>query len=141
MRTRTSRSAPLPRTLARFNRRFANPVMRRVAGWLPPFAIIRHRDRMTGRDRATPVLAFGTSDGLVIGVLYGTTSDWLRNVLAAGHAEVRRLGTDREYGHPQLVGRDEGLPLVPVLVRGPFRALGVRSFIRLIGVGPDVPST
>jgi deazaflavin-dependent oxidoreductase (nitroreductase family) len=131
MHTRTRRSAPFPRRFARFNRTVANPVMRLIAGRLPPFAIVKHRGRTTGRGYATPVLAFGTDDGLVTGVLYGTSSDWVSNALAADQAEVKRLGTAHEYGQPRLVGRDEGLPLLPAIVRGAFRLLGVRAFLRL----------
>ena len=81
MTPRSRDGTPFPRGFARFNRRVANPAMRLAAGWLPPFAIVRHRGRRTGRDYATPVLAFGTEDGLVVAVLYGTSSDWVRNVL------------------------------------------------------------
>jgi len=139
MRTRNERSAPLPRALARFNGNFANPVVCLVAGWLPPLAIIRHRGRRTGRDFATPVLAFGTPDGLVVGVLYGMASDWVRNVRVAGSAQVQRRGAVREYRQVRLVSRDEGLHLVPVLLRGPFRALGVRDFLELSVMPPRDP--
>jgi deazaflavin-dependent oxidoreductase (nitroreductase family) len=105
--------------------------MRLVAGWLPPFAIVKHRGRVTGRGYATPVLAFGTGDGLVAGVLYGTSSDWVSNALAAGQVEVKRRGPARKYGQPRLVGSDEGLRLLPAIVRGAFRLLGVRAFVRL----------
>ena len=43
--------------------------MRLFAGWLPPFAIIRHVGAKDRREFATPVLAFRTVDGLVVGVL------------------------------------------------------------------------
>lgn len=66
------RSAPFPRSFAKFNRKVANPFMPKIAGSFGPFAIVRHRGRRTGRTYATPVLAFGTEDGLVVGVLYGT---------------------------------------------------------------------
>ncbi len=131
MRTRDELSRPFPRSMARLNRRVANPVVRLVAGWVPPLAIIRHRGRTTGRDFATPVLAFSTADGLVIGVLYGAASDWVRNLLAAGSAQVMRSGRVCDYRNPRVVSRDEGLRLVPAMFRGPFRALRVRNFVRL----------
>jgi deazaflavin-dependent oxidoreductase (nitroreductase family) len=137
MRPRIDPTARFPRKVARFNRTVANPVVRLVAGWLPPLAIIRHRGRTTGREFATPVLAFGTTDGLVVGVLYGTVSDWVRNLRAAGGAQIQRGGTVRDYRQPRLVGRDEGLQLMPAVFRGPFRALGVRNFLRLSAVAPD----
>jgi len=77
------------------------------------------------------VVASGTGDGLVVGILYGRSSDWVSNVLAAGRAEVKRLGTAREYEQYRLVGSDEGLRLLPALIRGAFRLLGVRDFLRL----------
>jgi len=110
--------------------------MRLVAGRLPPFAIVRHRGRVTGRDYATPVVAFGTNDGLVFGVLYGTSSDWVRNLLVAGRATIKRRGHTHEYEQPRLLGRADGLRLVPAIARGPFRLLGVRNFVRLITSPP-----
>lgn len=131
MRIRSDRRTPFPRILARFNRRIANPVVRLVAGWLPPLAIIQHHGRRTGRAFATPVVAFRTADGLVVGVLYGEVSDWVRNVQAAGGAQVKRRAVLSDYRHPRLVSREAGLSLVPLLLRGPFRALKVRSFLEL----------
>lgn len=128
------------RKLARFNRNVANPVMRLVAGWLPPLAVVLHRGRTTGRSYATPVLAFRTPDGLVVAVLYGTVSDWVRNLRAAGGGKIRQKGTTRNYRQPRLVSRDEGLQLVPRVFRGPFRALGVRNLLRLNAVTPDQSS-
>lgn len=123
MRTQDDRNAPFPRAFARFNRKVANPVVRLVAGWLPPLATIRHRGRTTGREFATPVLAFARPEGLVVGVLYGTTSDWVNNLLVAGRAQVKRRGKVRECRQPRLVSANEGLRLVPAIIRGPFRAL------------------
>jgi deazaflavin-dependent oxidoreductase (nitroreductase family) len=129
--TSAPRSAPFPRSFAKFNREVANPVIRKIAGLFGPFAIVRHCGRRTGRDYATPVLAFGTEDGLVVGVLYGTSSDWVRNVLADGGAEVKWHGRWRTYEKPRLISSEEGLPTIPTVIRGPFRLLGVRNFIRL----------
>jgi deazaflavin-dependent oxidoreductase (nitroreductase family) len=141
MTPRPRDGAPFPRSLARFNRKVANPVMRLVAGWLPPFAIVRHHGRRTGRDYATPVLAFPTENGLVVTVLYGTNSDWVRNVLAASRAEVERRRESHEYEQPRLVGSNEGLQLVPTMVRRPFRLLGVHHFVRLtVSPSDDLPA-
>ncbi|HET9779063.1 MAG TPA: nitroreductase/quinone reductase family protein [Propionibacteriaceae bacterium] len=124
------RSAPFPRSFAKFNRKVANPVMRKIAGSFGPFAIVRHRGRRTGRDYATPVLAFGTEDGLLVGVLYGTSSDWVRNVLAGDRAEVKWHGQSHAYDQPRLISSEEALPTVAAVIRGPFRLLGVRNFVR-----------
>jgi|SRR5215207_10272238 len=141
MRPRLERDAPFARALARLNRRVANPVVRLLAGWLPPLAIVRHRGRVTGRAYATPVVAFGTRNDPVIGVLYGTSSDWVRNVRAAGLAQITRLGKTREYEQPRLVGTAEVLRLLPATVRGAFRLLRVRHFLHLTASAPTGSST
>jgi len=140
MRTRNSSASRLSRRLARFNRNVANPVVRLVAGWLPPLAIVLHRGRKTGRSFATPVLAFRTPDGLVVGVLYGTVSDWVRNLQTSGGGQVKRRGSICSYRDPRLVSRNEALKLVPGVLRGPFRALGVRRFLRLSLSTTDLPA-
>jgi deazaflavin-dependent oxidoreductase (nitroreductase family) len=127
---------PIPRIFARFNRRIANPVMRLFAGRLPPFAIVTHPGRVSGRVYATPVWAFGTHDGLVIALLYGARSDWVQNVVAADHAQVKRFGTTREYTQPRLPG-DVGMRLIPAIARVPFRLLRTRDFLCLTEGRPD----
>jgi deazaflavin-dependent oxidoreductase (nitroreductase family) len=126
-----TRDGPLPRSFARFNRKVANPVVRQFAGSFGPLALVRHRGRRTGRAYATPVMSFVTDDGLVIGVVYGASSDWVKNVLATDRVVVERRGQSRPYENARLVGRDEGLRLLPAIVRGPFRVLGLRHVVRL----------
>jgi deazaflavin-dependent oxidoreductase (nitroreductase family) len=111
--------------------------MRLAAGRLPPFAIVNHHGRVTGRDYATPVWAFGTRDGLVFALLYGANSDWVRNVLAAGHAEVRRRGAAREYTHPRLVAGEEASRLIPAIARIAVRLFRTRDFLRVTESHPD----
>jgi deazaflavin-dependent oxidoreductase (nitroreductase family) len=125
----------LPRLFALFNRNVANPVIRLFAGQLPPFAIVSHRGRVTARAYSTPVLAFRTKDGLVFGVLYGAASDWVKNVLAAGNAQVKRVGVTREYGQARLVDSTESMRLVPTIFRVAFRLFRVCQFVRVTATG------
>jgi deazaflavin-dependent oxidoreductase (nitroreductase family) len=126
-----STAGPLPRGFARFNRRVANPVIRTFAGSFGPFALVRHQGRRTGRTYTTPVVAFGTPDQLLVGVLYGANSDWVRNVLEAGRAEVRWHRESRDYRHADLIARDQALPKIPETLGVVFRLLGVRNFVGL----------
>jgi hypothetical protein len=119
------------RVFARFNRSVANPVTRLFAGWVPPFAVVRHRGRMSGRGYATPVWGFATRDGLVFALLYGSVSDWAKNVLAADGASVMRHGKTEAYGQPQLIAGNDGLRLVPTILRPPLRLFRVRDFLRV----------
>jgi deazaflavin-dependent oxidoreductase (nitroreductase family) len=80
----------LSRRVARFNRRINNPVQRTYAWLLPPWALILHRGRRSGSLYRTPVLAFRDRGALIVALLYGEESDWLRNLRAGGGSVVRR---------------------------------------------------
>ncbi|MGI8428949.1 MAG: nitroreductase family deazaflavin-dependent oxidoreductase [Solirubrobacteraceae bacterium] len=81
----------LSRRVARFNRAVNNPIQGQYAWLLPPWVVICHRGRRSGRRYRTPVLAFKRGRTLSVGILYGEESDWVRNVLAGG-GEVVRAG-------------------------------------------------
>ena len=119
------RDALLPRSLARFNKVVTNRVQGVWAPYLPPYAMIVHRGRTSGTEYRTPVTAFRRGGALVVPLLYGDRSDWVRNVLAAGGGEVRRGGRVRrivrprvlesapgQSGQPGRSGPDEDVPAV-----------------------------
>jgi deazaflavin-dependent oxidoreductase (nitroreductase family) len=122
---------PIPRFVGRFNKYVTNPIARLVAGWLPPFAVVIHRGRVSGREYRTPVAAFRTKDGLVVALTYGADADWVKNVLKDGRCRVRRLGRVREATGPRIVTGAEGMKLVPALIRIPLTLLNVTEFLTL----------
>ncbi len=105
---------PLPRSVARFNRKYWNKVARHFAGWLPGFGIVIHSGRRSGRIYETPVNVFRTEGGFVIALTYGR-ADWVQNVMAAGTAKVLTLRTVHEIGNPRIVSapEHEHLPFLP----------------------------
>jgi deazaflavin-dependent oxidoreductase (nitroreductase family) len=104
----------LGRPLARFNRTITNPIQGQYAWLLPPWVVICHHGRRTGRLYRTPVNAYRRGSTLAIVVLYGARSDWVRNVLAGG-AEVVRAGRTYELLEARLV--DPRVEPVPRLAR------------------------
>ena len=54
--------------------------------------LILHRGRRSGRQYRTPVMAFKLDRTLVIALLYGEESQWLRNLSAAGGGYIIRAG-------------------------------------------------
>jgi deazaflavin-dependent oxidoreductase (nitroreductase family) len=96
----------LSRRVARFNRAVNNPIQRQYAWLLPPWAIIVHRGRRSGRVYRTPVNAYKRGRTLAVVVLYGEESDWVRNVLA-GDAQVVRGGRTYELLEPRLLSPSE----------------------------------
>ena len=106
---------PLPRSLAEFNRRFTNKVSRHVAGWMPGFGIVVHTGRRSGRTYETPVNVFRSGDGgFVFALTYGR-ADWVKNVMAAGSAELRTSRERHVVSNPTIVDapRHDDLPFVP----------------------------
>jgi deazaflavin-dependent oxidoreductase (nitroreductase family) len=93
----------LSRRVARFNRLVNNPVQGMYAWLLPPWAVILHHGRRSGRPYRTPLLAFRRDRTLVVALLYGEESDWLRNLQAAGGGAVVRAGRTFELGQPRVV--------------------------------------
>jgi deazaflavin-dependent oxidoreductase (nitroreductase family) len=118
-----------PQAVARFNRRVTNPIQRMWAGRLPPFAIIEHVGRRSGKQFRTPVNAFyatvGGKPGVVVSLTYGPDRDWLKNLKAAGGGHMRRNGKTFAISHPDVVSKDEAATHVdgawrPVFARLPF---------------------
>jgi deazaflavin-dependent oxidoreductase (nitroreductase family) len=127
-----------PRGVARFNKAVNNPVQGVYAWLLPPWAVILHRGRRSGRAYRTPVLAFRRGDTLIIALLYGTESDWLRNVCAGQGRVVRRGRTFDFVGGPRIVD---------TVAAGELEQLSrpARAYCRLadsqalFGLGPEQP--
>ena len=122
---------PLPKALARFNRVVTNRVLGVLAPWLPPFAVIVHRGRSTGRVYRTPVWAFRRDGRLVVALTYGSDTDWIRNLFAEGGGRVLRFGREHAVTAPQLIRAESGRGLVPALIVPVLRAIGVREFLLL----------
>src|SRR5438270_10605225 len=94
---------PLSRRVAQFNRRVTNRITRRIAGWMPGFAIVTHIGRKSGRTYRTPVNVFRTRDGFRIALTYGAESDWVRNVLAAGGCELEYMRRHMTLTDPRTI--------------------------------------
>jgi deazaflavin-dependent oxidoreductase (nitroreductase family) len=119
---------PLPKALARFNLVVTNPVACRVAGRLPGFAIVTHVGRRSGRTYRTPVNLFRAGERYVIALTYGSDSQWVRNVLAAGECEVETRGERIHLVGPEVV-HDPRREFVPAPVRSILSLIEVDDFM------------
>ncbi|MGA8207916.1 MAG: nitroreductase family deazaflavin-dependent oxidoreductase [Candidatus Dormiibacterota bacterium] len=116
--------------MARFNRLVTNHLTVRFAGSLPNFGIMVHTGRRSGKQYRTPVNVFPTTDGFRVALTYGSDSQWVRNVIAAG--EARLITRRREYrlAHPEFV-HDPRRRGVPLPMRLMLRLVGVADFLSL----------
>jgi len=78
----------------------------------------------------SPVSLFRRGDGYVIALMYGADSQWVRNVLAAGGADIETRGRRLHLAGPEIV-RDPTRSLVPKPVRAPLRLANVDEFMLL----------
>ena len=90
------------RGAARFNKRVTNRIQGLYAWLVPPWAVVLHRGRRSGRHYRTPLFAFRRGQMLVIALLYGEESEWLRN-LRKGGGHVVRGGRTFVVGPPEVV--------------------------------------
>jgi deazaflavin-dependent oxidoreductase (nitroreductase family) len=66
-------------------------------------SVVGHVGRNSGKSYRTPVRAVATNDGFVIALPYGSTSDWVKNVLANGKATIEYAGDTYAVDQPRIV--------------------------------------
>lgn len=121
----------LARRRAEFNRRFVNPVVEPLAGYLPLWSAVDHVGRRTGKQYRTPVTAFATSDGVAVLLPYGADTDWVRNLQAAGSGKVVVDGRSLLVENPRVVPVAEALDTMRDPWRRLLRVLPVQSALLL----------
>lgn len=121
---------PLPRVVARSNKRFANRLIKPLARRLPFLAVVHHVGRRSGRHYAIPVNVFHDGNDIVVPLTYGSGSDWVRNVLAAGECELEHRGRRRRMVDVRLeIDREK--PWAPWVIRRMLGALDVQEVVRM----------
>jgi hypothetical protein len=84
---------------------------------------------------------FAADNGYVVALTYGTGSDWVKNVVAAGGCELEHRGRRERLGSPRLV-HDGTRRMVPATVRAALGVLHVSDFMTLRTEDtPPVPSS
>jgi deazaflavin-dependent oxidoreductase (nitroreductase family) len=118
------------RWLAKINIAFTNRVTSLFAGWLPGFGILTHVGRKSGKVYRTPVNVFRASNGFIIALTYGSQSEWVKNVLAAGGCDLKTHGKNYQLSGPK-VARDPTRLRFPIPVRLVLRTVGANEYMEL----------
>jgi deazaflavin-dependent oxidoreductase (nitroreductase family) len=113
-----------PPLVERLQIKYINPVIRPLARYLPTFAIIKHRGRTSGKEYETVVNAFRKGNVLAIGLAHGKTN-WVKNVLAAGEADVHLFRRDVHITNPRVLPAGSDDPALPQFSRRAARSMGV----------------
>ena len=127
---------PLPRSMARANRRVTNRLLGGLATRLPWFGVVVHTGRRSRRQYRTPVNVFQQGDLFIIALTYGVNADWVRNVLADGGCTLETSGRTRHLSRPRL-SHDESRRSVPAPVRLVLGLIDVSDFLELTELSLD----
>src|SRR5919108_72894 len=84
----------------------------------------------SGRVYRTPVNLFRPDGRWVIALTYGSDSQWVRNVMAAGECEVETRGKRIRLVEPRIRDDQHRTP-VPPLIRPILRLVDVSEFMTL----------
>ena len=123
-RTGTALPMLMPPWLERLQIRYMNPLVKRVARFVPGLATVQHRGRTSGNSYETVVGATRIEDLLAIGLMHGKTN-WVKNVLAAGGADIRLSSGKVHVTSPRVVPQGTEDPALPPRVRQMARRVGV----------------
>jgi deazaflavin-dependent oxidoreductase (nitroreductase family) len=77
-----------PAWFERLQIKYLNRLIRPFSKRMPGLGVITHRGRTSGKEYETIITPYRKGDVLAIGLAHGKTN-WVKNVLAAGEADVR----------------------------------------------------
>jgi len=118
---------PIPKFIAVINKHVTNKFILLFARWLPPFAIVNHRGRKTGRRYRTPILAFPTETGFVFALTYGRDVDWVRNLVASDSGRLEYKGDEIPIHVIRFEKYDDVRELFPYLVQLPLGLISIED--------------
>ena len=105
---------PMPKLLARINKRVFNPIELK-RGKRP---VLRHVGRKSGQEYRTPLDTFEVDSGYMFVLVYGTDSDWCQNIMASGEAILEIDGDEITLATPRVVDRNAAQELLSAKLPG-----------------------
>ena len=96
-----------------YHKHVTNPVMVRFfSGQSSVAALLHHVGRRSGRAYATPLTAHRSEETIIVPLPYGTETDWLRNLQAAGQGVVELENRSFTVEEPRVVPIDQVMALL-----------------------------
>jgi len=122
-----SPNMPIPKWVAQVNKRTFNK-MELKQGVRP---VLTHVGRSSGKEYLVPLDAHPVDDGYIFIVMYGSGSDWVKNVLAAGNARLTIEGDEVELVNPRLVTKEDAWQQLPETTKAPPKFLRVTEYLQM----------
>jgi deazaflavin-dependent oxidoreductase (nitroreductase family) len=123
-----------PRTRFRFLLPWTTHVFNRFTRlfihWVPWFALLIYRGRKSGRMYRTPMNVFRRNESYIFALTYGSDVQRVKNVLAAGEADLRIRTKTVHLSEPELFV-DPRRRLMPLPLRLVLGLARVTEFLRM----------
>ena len=107
-----------------FQIKYLNPALKPLSKRLPGFTVIKHRGRKSGTPYETIVTSYRKGDTLAILLAHGKTN-WVKNVLAAGEADVHLFRGDVKIANPRVLPAGTVDPSLPRIAQIGAKSQGV----------------
>jgi deazaflavin-dependent oxidoreductase (nitroreductase family) len=131
--TAPSRKSRVLRAMARAGAGASVPLAGRR--FFPLWGIVRHTGRRSGRSYALPVVVQRTSDGFIVPLPFGGSTQWARNVLAADGGTLRWRAREYRVVDPEVIDWPQARSSYGPLLRAVIPVTGIRTFLRLTAEG------
>ncbi len=121
---------PVPMWIGKVNKRVFNP--REIKNGERP--VLTHVGRSSGTVYRTPLDAHPVDGGYIFIVMYGSESDWVKNIMAAGTATLTVAGDEIDLTSPRLISKDEAFQVLAKTTKAPPGFLKVTEYLRMDAV-------
>lgn len=128
-----SRSAPRTRSPILGASKLLNPLVLLFAGTrlMPLYGVLEHRGRRSGKTFRTPVVVRPTSDGFIVPMPWGESTDWYRNVRAAGECVIRWKGRKYALVQPVVIDAAAARDAFDPTQQSMMARFGIKQALRL----------
>ncbi len=103
----------LPNIVRYFSKVFKNRMIADIESGKSEMSIISHTGRKSSRAYRTPVEAILLENEVLIGLVYGRKTDWLKNVLAQGSCSIFYKLQTYSATNPAILPVDSARELLP----------------------------
>jgi deazaflavin-dependent oxidoreductase (nitroreductase family) len=118
---------PVPKWVAKFNKRVINPREVKRGKW----PVLVHVGRSSGTTYHTPLEVHPVDGGYIFVLVYGSDSDWVQNVLAAGSATLEIDGDLVELISPRLVSKEHASKVMAADTKAPPGFLRISEYLQV----------
>jgi len=118
---------PMPKWWGHINKRVFNPGQ--IKKGVSP--VLTHVGRASGRIFQTPLDAHPVDGGYIFILVYGSGSDWVKNIIAAGTASLRVKGEEIALKSPRVITEEAAWELLPPTTKRPPKFLRISEYLQM----------